>query len=160
MAPWFYKIAIYVFFVNAFIGLFATPQFNPWDKYYSSPNQYFNKTNMSVSTMTQSQADMYYGRNANASTNQSATFGFTSIFNMSESGVLGWLVAVFTMVLQIFIFIFYWAVQCYTFVGTQIVLWFGSDFIPFAIIIQGGIDIAFTYAALQFLLARGGRVYD
>jgi hypothetical protein len=158
MAPWWYKVAIFIFFVNSFIALFATPTFNIWDKHYSSPNIYFNKTNMSTSTMNATEASVYYGRDANVSTN--ASFSYTSIFNMNEAGVLGWLVAVFTIVVQLFTFVLNFAWQAYTFVGAQIIRFFGNDFIPIAVLIQGGINIGYTYGILQLLTARGGRVYD
>lgn len=158
MASMWLKIAIYVMLANSFIALLATPQFNILDKHYPNHNMYFNKTNMSVQLMTESQADTYYGRNPNVTVAQNWTW--TSIFDSDQNKIIGLLATPFGVLIWIIIFLINFAFAAYTFVGIQILKWFGMDFMPIAVILQGGIDIVFTWGIIQILLKLGGRTLD
>ena len=163
MTPWWYKTAIYIFFLNAFIALLSTPQFNLWDK--ATPNgtmSYWNKTNGSFSNMTADEYGAYYGSNASVSNASSFNFmgNSVSITQFDQGSILGMLATAITIVIQMLAFVinFFWL--AYSSVYSMIILYFGKDMIPLALLIQAAVDLAFTYGILQLISARPGRTYD
>lgn len=162
MSTMWYKIGMFFMLFNSFIAIFQTPQFNPWDKFYDNPDTIFDQNNGSTIVLNTTAANAFFGR-SNLTSNASLRYlppGYLSIQGFSEGGVLGWLVSIFTIILQIFIFViaFFW--YAYTGVFNIILSIFGSDMMPFAVLIQAMIDVVFTWGIIQLLTARGGKIYE
>jgi len=161
MAAFWFKAMVFVFIVQAVMGILMTPTFNIFDKHYPNPNMYFNKTNMSVSTMTQSQADMFYGRSSNVTgtVNMTGTFG-NLISSWSEGNVIGILVNVLTLAIGFILLIISAFWNCYTFVYIQITTQFGMEYAPWAAMLQGALDLAFTYTGWQIITGRSDKLLN
>lgn len=154
MAAFWFKAIMFVMILQATMNLFSMPQFNIFDKHYSNPNMYFNKTNMTEEVLTQSQADMLYMRNSNMTSssimNVSGNFG-NLISDWNETNIAGVLVNVLLLSLGMVILLIQSFIACYTFTYTFITSRIGMEYAPIAIIIQGALDIAYTYTGLQVI---------